>query len=63
MLVLKILSFAGLILTVIPSFFVFAGIISLEVNKNLMIIGTILWFATSPFWINKEKTNGVQENA
>ena len=50
---LKIASIIGLALTLFPSFFVFANIIDNEFNKNLMLIGTVLWFVTSPFWLNK----------
>ena len=50
---LKIISFAGLGLTIIPSLLVLSGIMDIELNKTLMIAGTVLWFATVPFWINK----------
>lgn len=56
---LKLISFIGLGLTLLPSFFVFFGVIELDTNKNLMILGTVLWFITAPFWMNKrvqEKT-------
>jgi len=51
--ILKLISLIGLILTLFPSFFVFLGVIELGPNKNLMILGTILWFITAPFWMNK----------
>ncbi len=50
---LKLISLIGLGLTLFPSFFVFYGVIELDPNKNLMILGTILWFITAPFWMNK----------
>jgi hypothetical protein len=52
-LILNSLSTIGLALTLIPSFFVLAGILDLDINKNLMMLGTVLWFSTVPFWINK----------
>jgi hypothetical protein len=52
--ILKVVSFAGLVLTLIPSFIVFYQRIDLDSNKNLMLLGTVLWFATSPFWMNKK---------
>jgi len=55
---LKIVSFTGLILTLVPSFLVFGNVIELDLNKNLMILGTFLWFLTVPFWMNKRN----QEN-
>jgi len=52
-LILKILSFIGLGLTLIPSFLVFQGIIEPSLSKTLMLVGTIIWFATAPQWLNK----------
>jgi hypothetical protein len=53
-LILKLLSFTGLALTVVPSYLVFKDVIAFEQHTMLMVIGMILWFATSPFWM-KEK--------
>lgn len=53
-LLLKIISFTGLALTVVPSMLVFTDNISFEMHTQLMIAGMILWFSTSPFWM-KEK--------
>ena len=53
--ILKIISFIGLALTVVPSFLVFSGAIELNFHKTLMLIGTLLWFVTAPFWMNKQK--------
>ena len=53
--ILKILSYIGLLLTVVPSFLVFAGVIELSFHKILMLIGTLLWFGTAPFWLNKSE--------
>ena len=52
---LIVVSAIGLILTIVPSFFVLAGSMELDMNKNLMFLGTALWFVTVPFWINKPK--------
>ncbi|MEN8192941.1 MAG: hypothetical protein ABFS12_08995 [Bacteroidota bacterium] len=51
---LKIISLIGLLVTIIPSFLVFTGVITLDNNKLLMVLGTILWFSTAPFWMNKK---------
>lgn len=48
-----LLAFAGLILTLLPSVFVFTGTISLQTNKMLMGIGMLLWFVVAPFWIKR----------
>ena len=52
---LKIVSFAGLFLTLIPSIMVFSNGLDLDSCKNLMLLGTIIWFGTSPFWMNKKE--------
>ena len=52
---LKIVSFIGLFLTLIPSIMVFSNGLDLDSCKNLMLLGTIIWFGTSPFWMNKKE--------
>jgi hypothetical protein len=52
---LKLISFIGLALTIIPSILVLFGSIENNLNKILMAIGAVLWFGSVPFWINKEK--------
>tara|TARA_R110002020_G_scaffold185332_1_gene382892 strand:- start:495 stop:680 length:186 start_codon:yes stop_codon:yes gene_type:complete len=50
--ILKFISFAALALTLAPSFLVFKGIITPELSKTLMLIGTIVWFISASFWMN-----------
>lgn len=50
-----IISIISLLLTIIPAFLVFAGMITLEMNKTLMLIGTLGWFITAPLWMNKKE--------
>lgn len=50
---LKFISYSALVGTIIPSMLVFFGDMSLQTNKNIMTISMIVWFATVPFWINK----------
>lgn len=52
---LIILSVIGLGLTIIPSVLVFLQDITMESHKQLMFVGMILWFATSPFWIKEQE--------
>ncbi|UXX81041.1 hypothetical protein N7E81_08005 [Reichenbachiella carrageenanivorans] len=56
-LVIKSLSFLGLAFTAIPSFFVLAGSLSIEMYKTLMLVGTGMWLLTAPFWIFNKKEN------
>ncbi|WP_430908188.1 hypothetical protein [Maribacter sp. 2-571] len=53
--VIQIVSFLGLGLTVIPSFFVFAEMLSISHYKTMMLVGTLLWLFSAPFWINGTK--------
>jgi len=52
-LLIKFISYIGLVLTLIPSLLVFTGNISLDSCKMLMLIGTIVWFVSAPSWMNK----------
>ncbi len=52
--ILQIVSVIGLIVTIAPSFFVFYGVMTLETSKILMVFGTLLWFGSAPFWMNKK---------
>lgn len=56
-LLLRLLSLGGLILTLFPSFLVFTGILPFETHKLLALAGTLLWMGTAPFWINRTKEN------
>lgn len=53
--ILKTISFIGLALTLFPAFFVLKGTLDDETYKMLILIGTVCWFATAPFWIFKDK--------
>ncbi|WP_345249204.1 hypothetical protein [Nibrella saemangeumensis] len=46
-LILKLLSYIGLLLTVLPAFGVFYGFLSVGQHKTLMLVGMLLWFATA----------------
>jgi hypothetical protein len=47
------ISFLSLLLTLLPSFLVYLQLISPQLNKTLMLIGTIGWFVTASYWMNK----------
>lgn len=54
----KLMSFValvGLALTLIPSVLVFTGSITLDLNKQLMAAGTIIWFVAAPIWFRKSR--------
>ncbi|MBN2167493.1 MAG: hypothetical protein JW717_14550 [Marinilabiliaceae bacterium] len=52
--ILKIISALGLVLTIIPSLFVFNGTITMQNNYWLMGIGMLLWFGSAPFWMKSK---------
>lgn len=54
--VLKLLSYLGLLLTVVPSFLVFYGKLPFEQHKTWMLAGTVLWFVTAPLAHRKKST-------
>ena len=53
---LKLVSWLGLALTLLPSFFVFSGALPLEGFKVIVLAGSLLWLATAPFWINRDRS-------
>jgi hypothetical protein len=56
--VLRLVSFLGLTLSVVPPLLLWAGRIDLATNHALLIVGMFLWFGTAIFWIKHEKTEG-----
>lgn len=50
---LKVGSFVGLGLVLVPSILVFLQRMDLAQSKSLMGIGTLMWFLFSVGWINK----------
>jgi hypothetical protein len=51
---LRVVSWLGLALTLLPSFLVFGGALSLDAFKSMVLAGSILWLATAPFWVNQD---------
>ncbi len=54
--ILKVISFAGLVLTIVPAFFVFSGALTWERHALYMLIGTVMWFGSAPFWMKENKS-------
>jgi hypothetical protein len=53
-LLLKAISVAGLVMTVVPAFLVLYGAITWTAHARLMVMGMVCWFATAPFWMRDE---------
>jgi hypothetical protein len=49
-----LISIAGLVLTLIPSFFVLYGVITWTLNVQLMFAGMVMWFFTAPLWMKTD---------
>jgi hypothetical protein len=53
---LMVASLIGLGLTLIPSLLVFSGSVTLESNKALMLLGTLLWFGAASKWLGTDES-------
>lgn len=49
----KAISAAGLLLTVVPAYLVWAGSVTWDMHAMYMLLGTLLWFCSAPFWMKK----------
>lgn len=52
---LPIISAIGLALVVVPACLYLANFTDKSQMKTLMLIGTILWFASAPLWMGKKR--------
>ncbi len=51
--VLPIISYAALALLTVPALLYLAGSMPLGQMKFLMLLATVLWYAVTPLWMNK----------
>lgn len=59
-LILKIVSWLGLVLTLLPSILFFFDALSLDALKTAMIVGMLLWLVSAPF-TQKPEVNPVSD--
>ena len=52
--VLQMISYLALGLLVLAPVLFYAGSISLQANKTLMLIATVIWFASALGWVGRE---------
>lgn len=57
--ILKCLSLAGLLLTIVPAILVSRGNLEIESHYSLMIVGMVVWFIATPFWMQEKPDEGV----
>jgi hypothetical protein len=50
---LKLISFAGLALMFVASIMVFNDKLTKDTYLVLALVGTVMWFATVPFWMKR----------
>ena len=50
---LPIVSYLGLALVIVPPLAYLAGAMDKSVMSSVMLAGTIVWFASVPFWMNR----------
>lgn len=50
---LPFVSAIALTLVIVPACLYFPGAIDKPRMQSLMLLGTILWFASAPFWLGK----------
>ncbi|VGO11488.1 hypothetical protein PDESU_00032 [Pontiella desulfatans] len=56
--VLEIISYLALVLIVLAPSLFYAQKIDLPMNKMLMTIATVVWFASAILWMGREKNEG-----
>jgi hypothetical protein len=53
----EIISFLSLVLIVLAPALFYTNCISLELNKTLMLVATVAWFASSLCWMGRAKSD------
>ncbi len=51
--IVKIVSLIALLATIVPSLIFFAGGLEHDVVKIATLIGSIVWFAATPWWMGR----------
>lgn len=54
-LALRLISYLGLALSVVPPVLVWAGRLDMSTNYVLLNIGMVLWFGSAIFWIKPDQ--------
>ena len=55
-----IIGIAGLLLLIVPAIMHFTGSMEAEQMKNLMLVGTLVWFAAAIPWLGKKEESSGQ---
>lgn len=57
-----LISYLGLVCTILPSILVLKEALTLQNHFWLMGIGLILWFGTAPFWMKSKSLDEAEES-
>ncbi|TWU43342.1 hypothetical protein Q31b_23810 [Novipirellula aureliae] len=49
----KVISLIGLVVTVVPCLLYYFGRMDHETVKTVALVGTILWFLSTPLWMGR----------
>ncbi len=55
-LVLRLISYTGLALSLVPAVLVYLGRLDHGTHTTLMIVGMLMWFGAAVFWIKPDRT-------
>ncbi len=52
--IIQLISFIGLVLTIVPPILFFKGTISHSSQNLYMLAGAVIWFVTAYFWLGRK---------
>lgn len=55
----SLISLIALSLTLLPSLLFYTGSLDLDQVKDLCLVGTIIWFVVTPFWLGRRETEAI----
>ena len=55
-LVLRLISYTGLVLSILPAILVYLGRLDHATHTTLMVVGMVMWFGAAVFWIKPDRT-------
>lgn len=59
---LPLISIVAVVAVILPSILFLFSVITLEQVKITALIGTIVWFATAPLWIGRDKASDLDSS-
>jgi len=51
--ILQIVSWASIVATIVPSLLFLMGRMTLDQSKWVLLVATVVWFATAPLWMGR----------